>query len=173
MSERRARAGLIGLWLVLIAAAVFRTRHRYEAGTISETIYRRRMHRLRRSFQKKVAAGTRLKLDGRTKNQCLHIQRREPMFWTFLRDDRIPLENNLAERVVRQGVNLRKTSYATHSHQGDCFRPMILSVLGTAKMLGVHSYGFLRKICTEQFEDGKVTSRLPLPSPMRELPAPS
>jgi hypothetical protein len=82
MSERRAR--LIGLWLVLIAALrCSRARHRYGRGRSMALIYRRRMHRLRQNFQKKVAEVT-PQLDGRTKkNRCLHIQRREPCSGPF------------------------------------------------------------------------------------------
>ena len=170
LRPRRAHRSVVG---PVRALAVFRTRHRYRDGTISQTLYQRRMHRLRQSIECQFAAGARLKLDGRTKNQCLHLLRREPMFWTFLSDDRIPLQNNLAERAIRPAVIWRKTSHGTHSHRGDCFRPMILSVLQTARLHGVHGYAFLRRACGELFDHGEVTSRLPLPTAMPALPAPS
>ena len=49
---------------------------------------------------------------------------------------------------------------------------MILSVLQTAKLHGVHGYAFLRQVCTEWFEHGEVTSTLPLPAKVPALPAP-
>lgn len=170
ISERTGNAGRIGDRLVLLTRAVFRNRHRYEHEDITEPIYQRRMARLRRSITESLERGGRLRLDGRTRRQCRHLLVREPMFWTFLGDDRVPLENNLAERMIRPYVIWRRTSYWSQSHQGDRFRPMVLSVLMTAKLLGVSGYELLRRTCTEWFEQGEVLTRLPLPQ--RALPSP-
>ena len=58
------------------------------------------------------------------------------MCWTFLKDGRIPLTNNRAERVIRPYVQWRKTSFASQSAQGDRFRPMVLTVLGDGQPIG-------------------------------------
>lgn len=39
---------------------------------------------------------------------------------------------------------------------------MILTVTGTAERLGIGAYGYLRRICPEQLETGRVTTLLPL-----------
>ena len=77
-----------------------------------------------------------LVLADRTANQCRHLLKDEMMCWTFLKDSAIPLTNNLAERAIRPYVIWRKLSFASQSYQGDQFRPMILTILGTTQKLG-------------------------------------
>ena len=171
MGERRGNAGVVGRRLELIALAVFRTRHRLERGEIDTERYRRRMMRLRASFVAALKRGTRLRLDGRTKRQCAHLLGRETMLWTHVLHPDVPLTNNLAERAIRPQVIWRKTSFAVQSHRGSCFRPMVGSIVGTARALGVSAYGFLAEIAAEHQATGRVTKRLPLDD-VRLLAAP-
>ena len=39
---------------------------------------------------------------------------------------------------------------------------MILTVVGTAERLGINVYEYLRRICTEQLEQGRARTMLPL-----------
>jgi transposase len=94
----------------------------------------------------------------------------EMMCWTFLKDPDIPLTNNRAESAIRPYVIWRKLSFATQSYQGDQFRPMILTIIGTAQRLGISTAQLLRQVCTEGLEKNKVSMKLPfgentLPSP--------
>ena len=162
MGERRGNAGEVGRRLELVALAVFRTRHRLDRGEIDTERYRRRMMRLRTSFIATLKRGTRLRLDGRTKRQCVHLLGRETMLWTHVLRPDVPLTNNLAERAIRPQVIWRKTSFAVQSHRGSSFRPMVGSIVGTARALGVSAYGFLSDIATEHQATGRVTRRLPL-----------
>ncbi|MDB4224670.1 IS66 family transposase, partial [Granulosicoccus sp.] len=149
IAGRVGNAGKIGRRLLLLAHSVIRTRHRWQNQTIDETIYYRRMYRLRESFHQTLERGARLRIDGRTKRQCQHLLRREAMCWTFLKDHRIPLDNNTAERALRPYVIWRKLSFSSQSYQGDQFRPLILSIVGTAQRLGLSSYQFLRTACQQ------------------------
>ena len=159
ISERVGNGGKIGRRLLLISHAVIRTRHRWQEGKIKEVVYFRRMNRLRHSFQQTLKRGARLRIDGRTKRQCIHLQSREPMCWTFLQDHRIPLDNNIAERDLRSYVIWRKLSFASQSYQGDQFRPLILTIIGTAHKIGISSYHFIRAACQEHMATGKVGTR--------------
>ena len=57
IARRSGEAGALGKHLVLMDQAVIRTRHRWDAGTLSESLYFRRMQRLRQSMQRLLAKG--------------------------------------------------------------------------------------------------------------------
>ena len=161
ISERNGLAGEIGKRLLLISAAVIRTRHRQLDNLDDRERYQRRFQRLRESFHTTLSQGTELKLADRTRNQCRHLLKDKSMCWTFLKDLSIPLTNNLAERAIRPYVIWRKLSFASQSSQGDQFRPMILSIIGTTRCLGIRTSDFLRSLCNEGLR-GDPISQLPL-----------
>jgi hypothetical protein len=98
----------------------------------------------------------------RTTNQCKHLLKDEAMCWTFLKDDRIPLTNNRAERVIRPYVQWRKTSFASQSAQGDRFRPTVMTVLGTARQLGMNMATLMREVCAQGLAHKPVSVRFAL-----------
>lgn len=163
ISARRGQAGEIGKRLLLIGWLVFRTRHRFEKNPEWEAIYQRRMQRLRRSFQTTLEKGKQLSplTAKRTRNQCKHLLKAETMCWTFLKDTRIPLTNNPAESALRPYVIWRKTSFASQSLQGLRFRPMILTLTGTAKQLGISSLEMLREISQQGLAQKTIAFQLP------------
>ena len=161
ISERNGLAGEVGRRLLLISGAVIRTRHRQLDNPDHLECYQRRLRRLRKSFSTTLLQGTELKLADRTRNQCIHLLKDEAMCWTFLRDLSIPLTNNLAERAIRPYVIWRKLSFASQSSQGDQFRPMILSIIGTTRCLGMRTSDYLRNLCNEGLR-GNPISQLPL-----------
>lgn len=163
ISARPGKAGAVGKRLLLLAWAISRTRHRFEANPGWEVIYRRRMQRLRRSFQATLEKGVQLSAvtAKRTLNQCIHLQKHEAMCWTFLKDNRIPLTNNPAESALRPYVIWRKLSFATQSLQGLRFRPMILTMTGTARQLGMSSWEMLREISQQGLERKAITFQFP------------
>lgn len=162
ISERRGLAGDIGQRLLLISYVIFRTHHRFAHDAEKQGIYQRRMKRLRQSFQATLTKGSNLKLAIRTANQCRHLLKDESMCWTFIKDVNIPLTNNTAERAIRPYVIWRKLSFASQSYQGDQFRPMILTIIGTAQRLGLSTSKILRQVCTEGLHKRAVSMRLPL-----------
>ena len=81
-------------------------------------------------------------------------------------DPRIPLTNNAAERAIRPYVLWRKISFATQSHRGDQFRPMVMTVIETAKRLGLRTSDLFRELCTAGLRGDPITTRLPLPDPV-------
>lgn len=165
IAERCGEGGIIGKRLLLIAYATVRTHHRWQQQTDQAERYRRRILRLRRSFQATLHKGVALDDCKRTTNQCKHLLKDEAMCWTFLKDTRIPLTNNRAERVIRPYVQWRKTSFASQSAQGDQFRPMVLTVLGTARQLGMNMATLMRDVCSQGLAHKPVSVRFPLAQP--------
>ena len=173
IARRSGSAGEIGQRLLLVAHAVIRTHHRWQQGKLTLYQYRRRMQRLRRAMQTLLERGQALSGASRTANQCQHVLKDEAMYWTFLQDPRIPLTNNAAERALRPYVIWRKLSFASQSYRGDQFRPMILSVIETAKRLQLSTSQLLREICTQGLRGEPITTKLPLPDPkVRKLTTP-
>lgn len=165
IGQRRGQAGRIGQRLVVLARAVIRTHHRGQQGALPPCRYYRRMQRLRAAIHAQLAHGQTLEGCPRTVNQCRHILKDEALYWTFLGDPRIPLTNNLAERAIRPYVLWRKISFATQSYRGDQFRPLVMSVIETAKRLGLRTSDLLREVCTAGLRGEPITTRLPLPEP--------
>lgn len=162
IGERNGIAGDIGRRLLLISCAVIRTRHRQQDNPNNIERYHRRFLRLRKSFYAILVRGSELQLAERTRNQCLHLLKDEAMCWTFLKELYIPLTNNLAERAIRPYVIWRKLSFASQSFQGDQFRPMILSIVGTMRCLGARTSDFLRTLCNEGLRGDPISVQLPL-----------
>lgn len=136
-SERKGKASDSGQRLLLISPVIVRTHHQWVHSLEKQVIYQRRMQRLRKSVQRTLLKGSPLKIAKKTANQCRHLLKDETLCWTFLRQADIPLTNNLAERAIRPYVIWRTLSFASQSSQGDQFRPVILSIIGTAQRLGL------------------------------------
>lgn len=171
--ERIARrpdpGGGIGTTLVRLARLVFRLHHQHRNGHLGETGYRRRMQRLREAFHGQLEAGRDCIHQPRTARQCQALLDDEPMLWTFLRTPGLPLTNNAAERALRPYVIWRKTSFASQSPRGMAFRPRLLSVVATARNLGLDTYALLRRVCAEGLQGLPIT---PLPIDQPLLPKP-
>ena len=147
--RRLGQAGKIGQRLVVLAHGLIRTHRRWQQGQLTLYQYHRRMQRLRAAMTRTLAQAQALSGSSKTANQCRHILNDFALYWSFLKDERIPLTNNLAERTLRPYVIWRKISLASQSYRGDQFRPMILSVIETAKRLNLSTSRLLRGICTQ------------------------
>lgn len=163
IAQRVGEAGAVGQRLLVVARAVIRTHHRWRSGRLPLWRYQRRMQRLRRALRTWLERGQGLSSE-RTANQCRHILADEALYWTFLSDPRIPLTNNSAERALRPYVIWRKLSFASQSYRGDQFRPLVLSVLETAKRLQISTAQLFREVCTLGVSGQPITTKLPLPN---------
>ncbi len=173
IARRAGAGGDIGQRLLRLAHTVIRTRHRWQHGHLTLYQYRRRMQRLRQAMRAVLEQGQALRGAKRTATQCEYLLKDYDLYWTFLQDPRIPLTNNAAERALRPYVIWRKLSFASQSHRGDQFRPMILSVIETARRLQISTSALLREICTQGLRGEPISTKLPLPDPkMRQLAAP-
>lgn len=70
-------------------------------------------------------------------------------------------------RALRPYVIWRKTSFASQSLRGLAFRERILSVVGTARNLGLNTHQLLRRVCAEGLQGRPIT---PLPIDQPRLP---
>ncbi len=72
---------------------------------------------------------------------------------TFLDQPAIPLHNNSAERGARRVVRKRDISLHTSSDQGTIVRDSFLSVIETARKLGVNVFDYInRRVRQEHIE---------------------
>jgi len=69
--------------------------------------------------------------------------------WTqlsrFLADPRIPLDNNLAERLVRAFVLGRKVYYGSRSEHGTRVAALFYSLMGSCRLLGIDAQAYLNE----------------------------
>ena len=147
---------LIGKKLVLILKTVFRTQHRREQSILSETLWLRRMQRLKRSFTTLLEKGAKTPSD-RYSGRCQHLLKHETGLWVFVTHKGTPLTNNEAERCIRGTVIMRKNCFGTSSDRGDKFRSRVLSVIETCKKRGLSALEVISEIVTA------VTQRKPYP----------
>lgn len=166
IAQRSAEAGTVGQPLVVIARTVLRTHHRWQEGALPPSRYYRRMQRLRTALRAALERGQGCRTSTRTAHQCRHLLNDEALYWTFLSDPGIPLTNNLAERALRPYVIWRKLSFASQSYRGDQFRPLVLSVIETAKRLNISTSRLFREVCILGLCGQPITTRLPFPNPV-------
>ncbi len=76
----------------------------------------------------------------------------------FLRDPRVPLDNNHAERALRGVVVGRKNHYGSRSRRGTEVAALFYTLLETAKLSGVDPAAYLRTALERALEHpGTVT----------------
>jgi len=79
--------------------------------------------------------------------RCRRILNSKQHLRTFVQDARIEPTNNLAERIVRQGVLWRKGSFGTQSERGGHYVERILTVCATCRLQGRSVIEYLRDVC--------------------------
>ncbi|EPM3973974.1 hypothetical protein ACTJ2Z_002647 [Vibrio vulnificus] len=91
----------IGGKLALIAHSVFRSHHRYTENKITDTLYYRRLRRLRKSWLHWLKLGS-YQCSQRYRGCCRNLIADDVMVWRFMDDANCPLTNNAAERSFTQ-----------------------------------------------------------------------
>lgn len=137
MSETSSsRASRIGEGLLKATQRLFGAFKRYRAGPETEgafeklvaelTPVRARVEQLlRRGLSCGVAKYVTL---------CEQLLKKEPQLWVFLKVEGLAPDNNLAERLLRQGVLWRKGSFGTDSEGGSRFVERILTVIESLRL---------------------------------------
>lgn len=77
---------------------------------------------------------------------CKGILKSWNYLWTFLYHEGVEPTNNLAERILRLGVKLRKTSYCTRSEAGKNLLARLLTVTQTCRMQKKSSLKFFKDV---------------------------
>lgn len=145
LSERKGMMGQIGEELFELAKHILSLRKRVRDGTLTWQSFQRRMKPLMERTEKLLARGA--DCGQSLSGQCRRIFNQRQYLWTFVRDARIEPTNNRAERVVRQGVLWRKSSFGTQSERGGCYVERILTVCATCNLQGKSAIEYLRDTC--------------------------
>lgn len=128
-----------GLRLVRLIRLLFRVRHRFEVETLTEPLYLSRMSWLQQQWADALLNGERLCTTPRYRNRCTLLRKQHLMCWAFLKDSRIPLTNNEAERSLRSYVLWRKGGHTEVSSSGNIFSHLSKHV---ASRISTHCIGY-------------------------------
>lgn len=145
LSECKGEMGRIGSELFLLAKDILYLRKRVRDGTLTWQTFQRRMEPLMKRTEKLLARGANCgqPLSGR----CRRIFNQRQHLWTFVRDAGVEPTNNLAERIVRQGVLWRKGSFGTQSERGGRYVERILTVCATCRQQERSVIEYLHDTC--------------------------
>ena len=156
LSERKGTIGEIGEELFQLAKHILSLRKRVRDGTLTWQTFQRRMEPLMKRTEELLADGANC---GQTlSGRCRRILNLREHLWTFVQDARIEPTNNLAERIVRQGVLWRKGSFGTQSERGGHYVERILTVCATCRLQGRSVIEYLRDVCHCHLNDIAVPS---------------
>lgn len=145
ISETNSAIGKVGEELHGLAKKILKLRKRVRDGTLQWKTFQRRMPELQKRVESLLEVGA--SFDGKLGGKCRDILKHKKYLWTFVRDQRVEPTNNFAERIVRQGVLWRKSSFGTQSERGARYVERILTVCATCRLQGRSVIEYLRNIC--------------------------
>jgi len=156
ISEAKGSIGEIGQELYGLAGKILKLRRRVRDGTLQWRTFRNRMGPLMVRVERLLEEGAsgKCKLSGR----CRRIINHREHLWRFVYDPDVEPTNNLAERIVRQAVLWRKSSFGTQSERGERYVERILTVCASCRLQGRSVIEYLREAC------GCHLDRIPAPS---------
>ena len=145
VSEAKGALGKIGQELYGLAKKILKLRKRVRDGTLQWRTFQNRMEPLMKRVEQLLEEGAsaQCKLSGK----CRRIIKHRAHLWTFVRDRSVDPTNNIAERIVRQGVLWRKSSFGTQSERGARYVERILTVCATCRLQGRSVIEYLRDAC--------------------------
>jgi len=145
ISETSGKLGKIGLELHELAKKILKMRQRVRDGTLQWKTFQHRMPELQKRVESLLNAGARF--EGKLGGKCRDILKHKEHLWTFVQDQNVEPTNNLAERIVRQGVLWRKTSFGTQSERGARYVERILTACATCRLQNHSIIEYLRHAC--------------------------
>jgi len=145
ISEAKGAIGKTGQELYGLAKKILKLRKRVRDGTLQWRSFQNRMAPLMVRVEEllKEGASGKCKLSGK----CRRIIKHREHLWTFVYDQNVDPTNNIAERIVRQGVLWRKSSFGTQSQRGARYVERILTVCATCRLQGRSVIEYLRDAC--------------------------
>jgi transposase len=165
VSESKGELGKIGYELYGLAKNILKLRKRVRDGTLQWETFQRRMPELQKRVESLLKDGA--GFNGKLGGKCRKILKHKKYLWTFVRDQRVGPTNNFAERIVRQGVLWRKSSFGTQSERGARYVERVLTVCATCQLQGRSVIEYLREACSCHFKGIPVPSLI---NPERDLP---
>ena len=145
ISEAKGSLGKIGFELCGLAKKILKMRKRVRDGTLQWKTFQRRMPKLEKRVESLLKKGA--CFDGKLGGKCRDILKHKQYLWTFVKDWDVEPTNNFAERIVRQGVLWRKSSFGTQSHRGARYVERILTVCATCQLQERSVIRYLRDAC--------------------------
>jgi transposase len=145
ISEAKGTIGKIGLELYGLAKKILKMRARVRDRTLQWRTFQSRMTPLMERMEELLEEGA--NGIGTLSGKCRRIIKHRKHLWTFVYDQSVDPTNNLAERIVRQGVLWRKSSFGTQSERGARYVERILTVCATCRLQGRSVIEYLREAC--------------------------
>ena len=145
ISEAGGELGKIGQELYGLAKKILKLRKRVRDGTLQWRTFQNRMEPLIDRVEELLEQAARGKcaLSGK----CRRIIKHREHLWAFVHDQSVDPTNNIAERIVRQGVLWRKSSFGTQSERGARYVERILTTCATCRLQGRSVIEYLRDVC--------------------------
>ena len=137
--------GKVGQELYGLAKKILKLRQRVRDGTLQWHTFQNRIAPLMNRVQELLeqAATGKCAWSGK----CRRIIKHRDHLWTFVHDQSVEPTNNIAERIVRQAVLWRKSSFGTQSERGARYVERILTVCATCHLQGRSAIEYLRETC--------------------------
>ena len=145
ISEADGRLGKIGGELHDLATRILRLRARVRDGTLKWQTFANRMVPLIEEVETFLQEGA--LHDGALAGKCRRIFNHRRHLWTFVEREDVEPTNNHAERIVRQGVLWRKSSFGTQSERGARYVERVLTAGATCQLQGRSVIEFMREAC--------------------------
>jgi transposase len=145
ISEAKGAIGKIGQELYDLAKKILKMRARVRDGTLQWRTFQRRMAPLIKRVEELLEQGASGK--GTLSGKCRRIIKHRAALWTFVHEQSVEPTNNAAERIERQGVLWRKSSFGTQSERGARYVERILTVCATCRLQGRSIIEYLRDTC--------------------------
>ena len=145
ISEAKGAVGKTGQELYGLAKKILKLRKRVRDGTLQWWTFQNRMVPLMMRVEELLEEGAvgKCKLSGK----CRSILKDREHLWTFVKYRSVEPTNNTAERIVRQGVLWRKSSFGTQSERGARYVERILTVCATCRLQERSIIEYLRDAC--------------------------
>lgn len=156
----------IGKALLSEAELMFSLWHRVRDGTLKRSSFQKLLRPIRVRVKRHLRQGAR-RGDKKARATCRDLLRLFPALWTFSRVIGVEPTNNFAERVQRNAVIYRKSSFGTQSAAGSRFIERIFSVVATLRQQKRNVLDYLTRAC----EAANYGRRWPTLLPARALRA--
>lgn len=150
MSEAKGRMGEIGVELHSLAVHILRLRRRVRDGTLKWHTFQKRMQPLKTRVETLLEEGAQCQCP--LAGKCCRIFNARKHLWIFVEREDVEPTNNLAERMIRQGVLWRKSSFGTQSERGARYVERVLSVAATCKLQQRSVIDFMRAVCQSHMQ---------------------
>jgi transposase len=154
------RGGLsrrLGEQLMALTRRIFELWHQYRGGSLSRAELQVAMRPIREQVEQLIPEGADAPEEGLCRALLPHCR----CLWTFVEVEGVEPTNNLAERQLRHGVILRKTSFGTRSERGSRYPERMLTVVATLRQQERDPYAYLSEACRAHLAGRTAPSLLP------------